>query len=84
MQPSEEQRSFGQFPQLLGPAAQAVPEDLGVGPGGGDVLSCDDVLLGAVDQGGERGTATVVVIAFLLEGTRSVSVRARLTSYGQA
>ncbi|GAA4956797.1 hypothetical protein GCM10023238_24330 [Streptomyces heliomycini] len=42
VQPPEEQRPRGQFPQFLGVAAQPVPEDLGVGSGGGDVLAGDD------------------------------------------
>ncbi|CAM5642604.1 hypothetical protein SGRIM128S_09649 [Streptomyces griseomycini] len=70
VQPAEEQRPFGQLPQLLGPAAQAVPEDLGVGAGGGDVLAGEDLLVGAVDHGGEGGAAAVVVGAFPGEGVR--------------
>ncbi|CAM5722049.1 hypothetical protein SALBM311S_01839 [Streptomyces alboniger] len=68
VQPPEEQGPFGKLPHLLGLAAQAVPENLGVGPGSGDVHTGDDVFLGPVDHGGEGGAATVVVAAFLAEG----------------
>jgi hypothetical protein len=54
--------------QLLGLAAQLVPEHFGVGPGGGGVLADDDLFVGALDHRGEGGAAEVVVVAFLDEG----------------
>ncbi len=68
VEPPEEQRPVWQFPQLLGLAAQPVPERFCVGTRGGDVLTGDDVVLGPVDHGVEGGTAGVVVSAFLGEG----------------
>jgi hypothetical protein len=68
VQPAEEQGPFGQLAHGLGLTPEPVPEHLGVGPGGGDVLAGDDVLLGAVDHGGEGGTATVVMGALVVEG----------------
>ncbi len=64
VQPPEEQRPLGQFPHRLGPTAQPVPEDLGVGPGGGDVRTDDDLFIGAGDHRVEGGTAAVVVGSF--------------------
>ncbi len=68
VQPAEEQRALGQLAQFLGPAAQPVPQHLGVGAGGGDVLAGDDVLPGPVDHGGEDVPAVLVVGAFEGEG----------------
>jgi hypothetical protein len=68
VQPPEEQGAFGQLPHLLGPTAQPVPENFGVGTGGGDVLAGDDLFPGPVDHGGEGGAAEVVVGAFPVEG----------------
>ncbi len=67
VQPPEEQRTGRQFPQFLGPAAQPVSQDLGVGAGRGDVLAGDHLLVGTSGCGGERFTAAVVVGAFLVE-----------------
>ena len=68
VQLAEEQRAFGKFAQIPGLAAQSPAEHFGVGTGGGDVLADDDLLLGAVEHGGEGGTAGVVVGAFVGEG----------------
>ncbi len=57
VQPAEEQRAFGKFTQIPGLAAQSPAEHFGVGTGGGDVLTGDDLLLGAVDHRGEAGPA---------------------------
>ncbi|GLP71218.1 hypothetical protein TUSST3_78380 [Streptomyces sp. TUS-ST3] len=65
---AEEQGPIGQLPHLLGLTAQLVPEDFGVRPGGGDVLTDDDLLLSTLDHGGERGPATVVVGALAVQG----------------
>ncbi len=74
VQLAEEQGTFGQLPHLLGLTAQLVPEDLGIGAGGGDVLTDDDLPLGPVDHGGEGGTATVVVDALAAQGFFQVGV----------
>ncbi|MFB7195170.1 hypothetical protein [Streptomyces sp. NPDC056240] len=77
----EEERDLGQFVQLLGLAAQLVPEHFGVGPGGGGVLADDDLFVGALDHRGEGGAAEVVVVAFLDEGTEigRIGHRTRIT-----
>jgi hypothetical protein len=68
LQGPEEQRPLGQFPQRLRPAAQLVPENFGIGAGGGHVLADDDLFTGALDHRGEGGPAALVVGAFLVEG----------------
>jgi hypothetical protein len=78
LQLPEEQRPFGQLPHLLGLTAQPVPEDFGIGPGGGDVLTDDDLLLCPVDHGGKGGTATVVVDALAMEGLFQGGMRSGL------
>lgn len=69
VQPPEEQRPFGQFPHLLGPTAEPVPEHFGIGTGRGDVLPGEDMFLSTVDHRGEGVAAGVVVGAFLGEGS---------------
>jgi hypothetical protein len=68
VQAAEEEGAFGEFAQGLGVAAEPVAEHLGVGSGGGDVLAGDDLVLGALDHGGEGGAGAVMVGAFVAEG----------------
>ncbi len=68
VEPAEEQRARREFAHGLGLAAQPVAEDFGVGAGGGDVLSDDDLFGGALDHRGEGRTAGVVVGALGVQG----------------
>ncbi|CAM5392161.1 hypothetical protein STANM309S_04674 [Streptomyces tanashiensis] len=61
---SEEQRPGRLFAHLLGAAAQVVSECFGVGAGGGDVLTGDDLLGHVLGHTGQGGAAGVVVGAF--------------------
>ncbi|GAA2293514.1 hypothetical protein GCM10010431_09650 [Streptomyces kunmingensis] len=75
--------------KFLGLTAELVSENLGVGAGRRGVLADDDLFVGALDHGGEGGSAGVVESAFGIEGglahaTTVTKKRNRVTLFTQS
>lgn len=65
---TKEERRFGELAQGFGVTTELIPEDFGIGTGGGNVRSTDDSHLRTVDHSGEGGATGVMEATFFGQG----------------